>query len=140
MKRKNNLYQEICKIENIILAFNEVCRNTKNKKKVQNYKQYKSIYISRIFNVLNNKNYKVGKYNIFTIYEPKERRIVSQNLQDKVINHLVARYILYPAIMPCLIDQNVASRKGKGTSKGLKYAKEYNKKCKIKYKDALEWC
>ena len=135
MKRKNNLYQEICKIENIILAFNEVCRNTKNKKKVQNYKQYKSIYISRIFNVLNNKNYKVGKYNIFTIYEPKERRIVSQNLQDKVINHLVARYILYPAIMPCLIEQNVASRKGKGTRKGLEYASIYNTKCKIKYKN-----
>lgn len=135
MKRKNNLYQEICKIENIILAFNEVCRNTKNKKKVQNYKQYKSIYISRIFNVLNNKNYKVGKYNIFTIYEPKERRIVSQNLQDKVINHLVARYILYPVIMPCLIDQNVASRKGKGTRKGLEYASIYNTKCKIKYKN-----
>ena len=135
MKRKNNLYQEICKIENIILAFNEVCRNTKNKKKVQNYKQYKSIYISRIFNVLNNKNYKVGKYNIFTIYEPKERRIVSQNLQDKVINHLVARYILYPAIMPCLIDPNVASRKGKGTRKGLEYASIYNTKCKIKYKN-----
>lgn len=135
MKRKNNLYQEICKIENIILAFNEVCRNTKNKKKVQNYKQYKSIYISRIFNVLNNKNYKVGKYNIFTIYEPKERRIVSQNLQDKVINHLVARYILYPVIMPCLIYQNVASRKGKGTRKGLEYASIYNTKCKIKYKN-----
>ena len=135
MKRKNNLYQEICKIENIISAFNEVCRNTNNKKKVQNYKQYKSIYISRIYNVLNNKTYKVGKYNVFTIYEPKERRIVSQNLQDKVINHLVARYILYPVVMPCLIEQNVASRKNKGTRKGLECAKMYDTKCKIKYKN-----
>ena len=135
MKRKNNLYQEICKIENIISAFNEVCRNTNNKKKVQNYKQYKSIYISRIYNVLNNKTYKVGKYNVFTIYEPKERRIVSLNLQDKVINHLVARYILYPVVMPCLIEQNVASRKNKGTRKGLEYVKIYDTKCKIKYKN-----
>ena len=135
MKRKNNLYQEICKIENIISTFNEVCRNTNNKKKVQNYKQYKSIYISRIYNVLNNKTYKVGKYNVFTIYEPKERRIVSLNLQDKVINHLVARYILYPVVMPCLIEQNVASRKNKGTRKGLEYAKIYDTKCKIKYKN-----
>lgn len=135
MKRKNNLYQEICKIENIISTFNEVCRNTNNKKKVQNYKQYKSIYISRIYNVLNNKTYKVGKYNVFTIYEPKERRIVSLNLQDKVINHLVARYILYPVVMPCLIEQNVASRKNKGTRKGLEYANIYDTKCKIKYKN-----
>lgn len=135
MKRKNNLYQEICKMENIISAFDEVCKNVKNKNKVQNYKQYKCIYISRIYNILNNKTYEVGKYNVFTIYDPKQRRIVSQNLQDKVINHLVARHILYPSIMPCLIDQNVASRKGMGTHKGLEYAKEYNRKCKIKYKD-----
>ena len=135
MKRKNNLYQEICKMENIISAFDEVCKNVKNKNKVQNYKQYKCIYISRIYNILNSKKYEVGKYNVFTIYDPKQRRIVSQNLQDKVINHLVARHILYPSIMPCLIDQNVASRKGMGTHKGLEYAKEYNRKCKIKYKD-----
>ena len=135
MKRKNNLYQEICKMENIISAFDEVCKNVKNKNKVQNYKQYKCIYISRIYNILNNKTYEVGKYNVFTIYDPKQRRIVSQNLQDKVINHLVARHILYPSIMPSLIDQNVASRKGMGTHKGLEYAKEYNRKCKIKYKD-----
>ena len=67
MKRKNNLYQEICKMENIISAFDEVCKNVKNKNKVQNYKQYKCIYISRIYNILNNKTYEVGKYNVFTI-------------------------------------------------------------------------
>ena len=122
-------------MENIISAFDEVCKNVKNKNKVQNYKQYKCIYISRIYNILNSKTYEVGKYNVFTIYDPKQRRIVSQNLQDKVINHLVARHILYPSILPCLIDQNVASRKGMGTHKGLEYAKEYNRKCKIKYKD-----
>ena len=49
MKRKNNLYQEICKIENIMNAYDEVCKNVRNK--VQNYKQYKCIYISRIYKV-----------------------------------------------------------------------------------------
>ena len=28
----------------------------------------------------------LGPVNIFTIYEPKERRIVSQNVQDKIVN------------------------------------------------------
>ena len=42
-------------MENIISAFDEVCKNVKNKNKVQNYKQYKCIYISRIYNILNNK-------------------------------------------------------------------------------------
>ena len=96
MKRKNNLYENICKMENILSAFDEVCRNTKNKRKVRNYKEYKCIYVSRIYNILSARKYKVGKYNVFTIYEPKERRIVSQGLQDKIVNHLVSRYILYP--------------------------------------------
>ena len=70
MKRKNNLYENICKMDNILSAFNEVCRNTKNKRKVRNYKEYKCIYLSRIYNILNERKYVVGKYNIFTIYEP----------------------------------------------------------------------
>lgn len=134
MKRKGNLYQNIYDFKNIQDAFNEVCRNTKNKKKVARFKEYKCIYISRIYNILKSKTYKPGPYNIFTIYEPKERRIVSQNMQDKVINHLVARHILYPAILPCLLDVNVASRKGFGTSAGIRLAMNFHRICKIKYK------
>ena len=135
LKRKGYLYPEICKIENIISSYKEVCKNTKNKKRVENLRQYKSIYISRIHKILINKNYVVGPYNTFTIYEPKKRLIASQNVQDKIINHLVARYILHPALLPCLLDVNVASRKYMGTSKGLYYAQEFRKKNKIKYKN-----
>ena len=134
MKRKNNLYNEICKIENIEKAFNEVCKNTKNERRVFNMKQYKSIYISRIYNTLIKKEYKVGKYNKFIIHEPKERMIVSQGIQDKIINHLVARYIIYPAVLPCLLDVNVASRKNMGTKAGINYELEFIRKCNIRYK------
>ena len=135
MKRKGNLYQEIYKFENIESAYKEVCRNTKNKKKVARFKEYKCIYIARIYNILKNKTYKPGPCNVFTIYEPKERRIVSQSMQDKVINHLVARFILYPAILPCLLDVNVASRKGLGTSEGIRLAMNFHRICKVKYKN-----
>ena len=78
MKRKGNLYENTYKIENIISAANEVCRNTKNKREVNRFKNFRCIFISRIYNDLKNKTYKVGPYNEFTIYEPKERKIVSQ--------------------------------------------------------------
>ena len=133
MKRKNNLYNNMCSIKNIEEAFNEVCRNTRNKRKVELFKEYKCTYISRIYNILKNREYKTGKYNIFTIYEPKKRTIVSQNMQDKVINHLVTRQILYPAILPCLINENVASRENMGTRKGLEYYYKYIRNCKIQY-------
>ena len=133
MKRAGNLYENIYKSEHIMQAFDEVCRNMKNKKKVNAYRDFKCVYISRIYNDLKNRSYKVGPYNEFTIYEPKERKIVSQGIYDKIINHLVARYILIPAIIPKLIKQNVASRENLGTRAGLWYHYRYMNLCKIKY-------
>ena len=134
MKRKNNLYEEMYKLENIQNVFNEICKNTKNKRRVENYKQFKCANIYDVYNTLKNREYRPGKLNVFEIYEPKKRRIVSQEMKDKLINHLVARYILYPSILPCLIDANVASRKNMGTNKGIEIANKYRKKCNIKYK------
>ena len=133
MKRLGFLYQKIYNFDNILSAYNEVCKNTRNKRRVANLKEYKSIYITRIHNILKNKSYIVGPYNKFIIYEPKKREIVSQGVQDKIINHLVSRFILYPAILPCLLDVNVASRKNMGTSKGINLALTFHRKCKIKY-------
>ena len=75
LKRKSNLYQNTYKVENIINSFNEVCKNTKNKNKVLNFKEYKCIYISRIHNILKNKMYKPDSFNVFTIYEPKKEEL-----------------------------------------------------------------
>ena len=119
MKRKGFLYENIYNFDNIVNSFNEVCRNTKNRKKVEFFKEYKCTYIARIHNILKSESYIPGPYNVFTIYEPKERRIVSQGMIDKVINHLIARYILYPAIIPCLLNFNVASRPNMGTARAL---------------------
>lgn len=133
MKRKGNLYPAIYDFDNIISAYNEVCRNTKNKRRVLNLKEYKSVYVSRIYEILKNREYVVGSYHKFIIYEPKERLIVSQNVQDKIINHLVARHILYPAILPCLINSNVASRKNKGTKQGISYQKYFMRNSQIRF-------
>ena len=133
MKRKKNLYNSICDYNNILNSYNEVCRNTRNKRRVANLKEYKSIYISRIYDILKNKKYTVGPYNKFIIYEPKKRIIVSQNVQDKIVNHLVARYILYPALLPDLLNFNVASRKDMGMKKSLELYKKYRNYFKCRY-------
>ena len=133
MKRHSYLYNNIYKFSNIKLAYKEVCKNTHNKRRVSLLKDYEAVYIYRIYKTLLTKSYKPGPCNSFIIYEPKERLIVSQNIEDKIINHLVARNILYPAILPCLLDVNVASRKNMGTSKGLQIEKKYATACRQKY-------
>ena len=57
MKRKKDLYKNIYDFNNIISVYNEVCRNTNNKRKIANLRQYKAIHISRIYNILVNKQY-----------------------------------------------------------------------------------
>ena len=134
MKRFSYLYENLYDIKNIEAAFNEVCRNTHNKRKVEFFKEYKCIYISRIYNVLKQEKYSVGPYNSFTIYEPKKRQIISQNMYDKVVNHLVSREILYPSLFPCLLDFNVASRKNMGTSYAVNLYLKYRRYFSIRYK------
>ena len=55
-------------------------------------------------------------------------------MQDKVINHLVSRHILIPALELSLINENIASRENMGTSKGYELVKKYRRKCDINYK------
>ena len=111
MKRKTNLYQNICSLENIIKESKTI--KIKNKSKLEKFNDYFSINIVTIYNELNNKTYKVGKYNIFKIYEPKERIIMSLNLKDKIVNNLVSKYILN-VLDKSLIEENIATRKNKG--------------------------
>ena len=121
MKRVGNLVDDFT-IENIIQAYKVVRKNTLNKNKIYKFEEYYTSNISHVFKLLN--DYKVGKYNIFLIKDPKYRIIMSQNINDKIINHLMAD-ILIKVLEPSLIRANVASRKGKGTSYGIKCLKKY---------------
>ena len=116
MKRKENLYNRITDIRNIISMYNtRVKINTKNKIKIEKFDEYYVSNITLVKNILDSKNYKPGKYNIFIIKEPKVRLIMSLNIIDKIINHLVCEYLLVDIFDNGLIDTNVATRVNKGT-------------------------
>ncbi len=100
MKRVNNLYSDICKLENIIEMTDIVCKNTKNKKKIEKFETYKMEHTINIKNKLESKDFQFDKYNIFMISDPKVRIIMNQIIEDKIINHLVAKYILIKVFEP----------------------------------------
>lgn len=134
MKRMNNLYYKICDTDTIINMYdNEIKVNVRNKLKIEKFNNYYSINISKIKNILCGKNYIPGRYNIFLIREPKYRIIMSQNIIDKVINHLVSKYFLINVFDKKLIKENTATRVGKGTHYALRLFKKYYNDYKIKY-------
>ena len=133
MKKVSNLYKDICNINNIIDMTDKVCKTVRNKKKVDIFENKKIEHIINIYNRLNNKNYKFDKYNIFMITDPKCRIVMAEEIEDKIINHLVAKYILVETFENKYIYSMVATRKNKGTLYGVKLLKKYLNKIKRKY-------
>ena len=58
---------------------------------------------------------------------------MGQNVPDKIVNHLVAKYFLVPYFEKDFITTNVATRKGMGTHYGLKLFKQYYNNMKINH-------
>ena len=133
MRRVNNIYDSILDIKVIQKIYSSRVRvNTKNKLKLEKFENnYVSnmIYIKQI---LEERNYKPGRYNIFLIKEPKLRIIMSQNIIDKLINHVVSQYFLINIFESTLIEENVATRKNKGTKYGIFLLKKYLNEVKDK--------
>lgn len=133
MRRVNNIYDNILDIKVIQKIYSSRVRvNTKNKLKLEKFENnYVSnmIYIKQILEEI---NYKPGRYNIFLIKEPKLRIIMSQNIIDKIINHVVSQYFLINIFESTLIEENVATRKNKGTKYGIFILKKYLNEVKDK--------
>ena len=125
MKRRRNLYDSIS-MEDIIKVYKKQIRvNTKNKYKIKRFEDFYSINIGRVKKTFENENYGGGLYNIFLIQEPKYRIIMSQNIYDKLINHVVVDKFLLPVLDKSLIETNIATRLNKGTHFGIKLIKKY---------------
>ena len=101
----------------------EIKKNVKNKRKIFNFEKNKIEYLIDIKNKLEKGDYDGGKYNIFLVYKPKIRIVMSQSIYDKIINHYVARFILIPKLNKYLNERNCATRKDMGTSYAIKLLK-----------------
>lgn len=133
MKRLNNLYKNTYELNNIIEMTNKVLKTVRNKKLVNDFETYKIEHIINIKNRLKNESKLISKYNIFLIKDPKYRIIMSLNIEDKIINHLIAKYILERTFENKFTNNMVATRVGKGTSYGIKLLRKYLNKMKRKY-------
>ena len=128
MKRINNIYNKICDIKVIMDMYDKnIKKNTKNKKKIQRFEHFYSCNIAKIKEMLITKNYVLGKYNLFLVHEPKIRIIMSQEITDKIVNHLIAKYFLVDVFDKTMLDRNCATRIGKGTHYAIKiFKQDYN--------------
>lgn len=114
------------KINDLLKVYEaEIRKNVKHKKKLIKFERNKFSRIIAIYERLQTGNYHIKNYSIFLIYEPKCRIIMSLNMEDKIINHYVTRYILMPKLEKYLDYRNVATRKNMGSDYAIRLAKKY---------------
>ena len=114
MKRRNNLYDSMIDYEKIKKIYDKVRITTKNKKEVIRFSLNLNENLMDILTKLYKGKYVFNKYRIFLIREPKYRLIMSECIEDKIVNHLFSNELI-KSLEKSLIYTNVATRKNKGS-------------------------
>lgn len=136
MKRYNNLYNEIINIENLKLA-DEKARKGKNKQYgIIKHLEHEEENIIRLNKILVDKDFTTSKYNIFKIFEGKEREIFQlPYYPDRIIHHSIIN-ILEPIFVSMFTADSYSCIKGRGVHSAsyklrniLKKDKENTKYC-----------
>lgn len=69
----------------------------------------------------------IGKYNYFTVYDPKKRQICAAPFAQRVLHHALMN-VCHPHFEEKQIADSYASRVGKGTYAALERAKAFNRR------------
>lgn len=112
-------YEKVYKFENLYSAYRKARRGKRWKEAAAKFEVNLLEAINLLSWQLETKTYKLSPYNIFKVYEPKERLVMSNSYKDKVVQHSLCDNVLEPAFTRSFITDNYASQKDKGTHYGL---------------------
>lgn len=114
MKRKGNLYQKIISIENLRIADEKAQKGKNNQYGVKLHNQHKEENLQLLHKMLKNKTYQTSQYDIFKVYEPKEREVYRlPYFPDRITHHAVMN-ILEPIFVSTFTADTYSCIKGKG--------------------------
>lgn len=114
MKRVNNLYKQICSIENLILADSIARKGKLNQPGVIEHDRSRDANLQQLHEMLKNKTYKTSPYTTFPIFEPKERLIFRlPYFPDRITHHAVMN-ILEPLFVSTFTADTYSCIKRRG--------------------------
>ena len=89
MKRIGNLYDQVCSLENLYLAYNKAKQGKAQSYGVKFFEKNLEININQLHAELVSETYKTSEYSIFTITDPKERLVYRLPFRDRVVHHAI---------------------------------------------------
>ena len=118
MKRLGNLYDQICSIENLRLADEKARRRKLRSYGVQRHDKNRDENLLRLQEMLLTQTYKTSQYDVFTIYEPKERQIFRlPYFPDRITHHAIMN-VLEPIWVSVFTNDTYSCIKNRGIHAG----------------------
>lgn len=126
MKRVNQLYDQICSIDNILLA-DSIARRGKSKQAgIIDFDKNFDQNIADIYKELVTKTYQTSSYMQRTIVERKERIISILPYRDRIVQHAIMN-IMEPIFVSMFTRDTYSCIKGRGVHSASKQLKKYLK-------------
>lgn len=124
MKRVNNIYEKIISIENLNLA-DEIARKGKSKQYgIIQHDKNRDENILKLHETLKANAYKTSEYDIFKVFEPKEREVYRlPYFPDRIMHHAIMNY-LELIFTNMFTKDSYSCIKGKGIHACLKNVKK----------------
>ena len=113
MKTYNNLYEEICSMNNLANAWRNARKDKTKKDYVIDFEQNIRENLLELRNLLLNQTYFPKPLKVFILRDPKTRRISKSEFVDRIVHHALVR-IIEPIFDKTFIYDSCANRKGKG--------------------------
>ena len=120
MKRKNNLYERICDLNNLYSAYSKARKGKGRTYGVLYFEKDLIRNILQIQSELLSETYRTSDYEIFKVYDPKEREIYRLPFKDRVVQHAIMN-ILEEIWTSIFISHTYSCIKGKGIHGVLKH-------------------
>ena len=134
-KTIRNKYYEKLTFKKLNEAHLRARKNKRNKKEVIEYDKNIECNLINLLNKLEDRNYTVGKYRKFKIYEPKEREIQALPYEDRIVHQWYVHEFVIPYILPKLIEQTYACIENRGTHKAVDKVGQYIRRASEIYKE-----
>ena len=127
MKNYKNLYEKLCSIENLELAFKKARKGKSKMSYVIEFENNLGQELQKLHKELSEFTYKPISLKRFIVREPKTRVIHSSAFRDRVVYHAVVN-VLEPIFEKIFIYDSYASRKNKGSHKAVERLDKFIRK------------
>ena len=119
MKRFKQLFDEVCSLETLHLAFLKARKGKRDRHEVASFTFHLDQELVRLRDELLSETYVPGPYRQFVVHESKKRLISAAPFRDRVVHHAVC-HVSEPIFERSFIYDSYACRAGKGQHRAVR--------------------